>query len=191
MMLHRSKFDRNRGGILSFNPTQFIPILAVATLLFSYSVSFAQDDNPDAAPPPLKQISKGEKEQLAAKTEIKERTVLALQLMDSRIRNAEKLSSERAFPEMYSELGGFHALVENTLNFLLTSGPADGKVLNNLKRFEIGLRSFSPRIETMRRESPDNLEPYIKYLLKYLSQTREKAIEPFYSNTVGPNIRNP
>jgi len=88
---------------------------------------------------------------------------------------------------MYAELGGFQALIDNTLAYLLKAKNDEGKQLNSLKKFEIGLRTFTPRIESLRRELPSNFEPYVKYLIIYVSDTREKAIEPFFSNSVISN----
>jgi hypothetical protein len=42
----------------------------------------------------------------------------------------------------------------------------------------------------MRRDLPIQYEPYVKSLIKYVEDTREKAIEPFYGNTVVPNMRD-
>jgi hypothetical protein len=152
--------------------------------------AWGQDMPTDAAPPPFKLISKSERSQLSAANEVKDHTVLALELMDTRLKGAERSLSNEDYQLMYAELGGFHALMDNTLGFLLRAGPHQGKVLSSLKRFEIALRSFVPRVESIRRELPYNFEPYVRNLLKYISQTREKAIEPFFSDTVTPNTRN-
>ena len=140
------------------------------------SNALAQDES---APPPLKMISKTERMQLAEKTQPKEYTVLALQLMDTRLRSAEKLSTDENYSLMYAELGGFQALMDTTLSFLLKSRSDEGRQLNSLKKFEIGLRTFSPRLEGIRRETPSNFEHYVKYLIRYVSDTREKAMQPF------------
>jgi hypothetical protein len=163
-------------------------------LIFGLSVSAssleAQEVLPDTAPPPLKILSKSEKAQLADKPELKDHTSLALLLMESRLRSAERYRSDENYSLMYDELGGFHALMDNTLDFLLRSSGQGGKSLNSLKKFEIGLRAYMPRIETLRREAPSNFEPYLKILLKYISDAREKAITPFFGDSVIPNIRN-
>lgn len=147
----------------------------------------AQDDPPDLAPPPLKQISKSEKEQLNAETNIKDHTKLALELMAVRLKKAEELSAGEGFDEMFTELGGFHAIMDNTLAFLIKGNTNNGKVLNNIKRFEIGLRAFMPRLEILRRESPTKYETYVRNLIKYLRDARSKAIEPFFGTSVVPD----
>jgi len=88
---------------------------------------------------------------------------------------------------MYAELGEFHALMDGNLNFLLGSNASEGKKLNNLKRYEIGLRAFVPRLEGLRRDLPYAFEPYLKILIKDVDDAREKAMSSFFSNGVVSN----
>jgi hypothetical protein len=163
--------------------------LAVYCLLFGMClVSNVVCQTPDdVAPPPLKMLSKSERTQLADKPQTKEHTSLALQLMDTRLRSAEKLCADENFSLMYAELGGFQALMDNTLSFLLKSDSNEGKQLNSLKKFEIGLRTFAPRIEAIRRDLPSSFEPYVKDLIRFIGDTRERAMQPFFSDTVISN----
>ena len=180
MLLFESKIEhsfKRDHRVLSAGATFFLLVLLAGCAL-------SQNPSDDPAPPPLKMLSKTERAQLNEKTEPKERTSLALQLMESRLKAAEKFQVDENYSLMYAELGGFHALMDNTLDFLLHNSASEGKRLSGLKKFEIGLREFTPRIETIRRESPFNFEPYIKNLLKYISEDREKAIQPFFGNTV-------
>jgi hypothetical protein len=78
--------------------------------------------------------------------------------------------------------------MDNTLEFLLASNTKESKQLNSLKKFEIGLRSYVVRLEVVRRDLPSNFDPYLKTLLKNIDEAREKAIAPFFSDTV---ISNP
>jgi hypothetical protein len=155
-----------------------------AVILGFCSSLYAQDPQEDPAPPPLKMMSKTERSQLTDKLDIKERTNLALQFMDLRVKSAEKFRTDENYSLMYAELGGFHALMENTLDYLLHTPVNEGKRLNSLKKFEISLREFTPRIEALKRDSPANFEPYIKSLLKYIDDARDKAVEPFFRNAV-------
>ena len=83
-------------------------------LLFIFStacVAYAQVEMPpDAAPPPLKIISKAEKEQLASAKEVKDRTKLSLALMDARVKIAEQYLPQEQYEMIFRELGGFHAI---------------------------------------------------------------------------------
>lgn len=144
------------------------------------------DEELDVAPPPVRIMSKGERDQLASRTEVKERTKLALELMNARLTRAEGFTAKSEYPEMYKELGGFHALMDDTLDFLLDSGKTRDSVLNNFKRFELGLRSFAPRLGLIRRELPSEYDPYVKSLIKYLRDARSKAVEPLFGDSVVP-----
>ena len=159
------------------------------SLTFSLSPALAQNEPPDdMAPPPVKNVSKAERSQLDAENEVKKRTKLALELMNVRLMKAEELNSRQEFTEMFLELGGFHGLVDDTLGFLTQVSRGDnGKVLYNFKRLEIGLRTFIPRMEAIRRDLPPRFEFYVRILTKYLRDARTKAVEPLFGDTVVPN----
>lgn len=166
----------------------------VSLFVFSLGITaFAQQPEitniTEIAPPPLKILSKTEKKQLDEVTDLKKRTILALELMDAKLKKIEELDNQNEFAKMYEELGGFHALMDYTLNFLYRNN-ANRKNLNNLKRYEMGLRTFPPRIEVIRRELPIKYESYLRELLKIIRDTRSKAIEPFFGNTVVPNLNS-
>jgi hypothetical protein len=140
----------------------------------------------DAEPPPLKLLSKSEKTQLGAATEIKDRTTLAIALMDARLKLAEDLGAKEAYADMFVELGGFHALMDNTLNFLNRNDDGSRRVLNNFKKFEISLRGFLSRIENIRRELPLKYEFYVRGLVKNVRDARTRAVEPLFDTTAVP-----
>ena len=146
------------------------------------------DFDPNAAPPPVRAMSNSEKSQLEAQQGLKDRTKLALALMSSRLSKAEELNAKGEYAAMYVELGGFHALMDDTLDFL-ESAPRKDKTLDNLKRFEMTLRSFAPRLALIRREIPAEYDHYVRSLLRYLRDARSKAIEPFFGDSVVPNRR--
>lgn len=164
------------------------PFLAAALcfLCFCVSHAVAQPGVDDTAPPPLKVISKEERSQLEAVRDVKKRTQLALDVMSLRLKQAETLMAQEQHDQMYLELGGFHGLMDNTLAFLDKSDQDREKVLNNYKRFELGLRQFRPRLELIRRTIPVRYEPYLRNLIGYLREARTKAIEPFFSDSVLP-----
>ena len=162
----------------------FFSLFIVHCSLFAV---FAQDDPPETAAPPLRTVSKEERTQLAAITDLKARTKFALDLMNARLTQAEKLSSAGDLENMFRELGGFHGLLDNTLEFLEKQDQNNGKVLDNYKRFELGLRLFTPRIETIRRDLPTRYEEYVRKLGQYVRDARAKALDPMFGNTVvGP-----
>ena len=141
----------------------------------------------DTAPPPSRLISSEERSKLNAEPNVKKRTKLALELMDVRLTKAEQLFAAQQFDAMFAELGGFHGLIDNTLTFLQASDRDNRKVIYNFKRFEIGLRSFPPRLGVIRREIPSKYEFYTRHLLRYIRDARAKAVEPLFGESVVPD----
>ena len=161
-------------------------IFALAGLLASPACANAQtDDDFETAPPPLKYVSKQDKALLDSEANPKDRTKTALSLMDARLDDAEKLNAAENFNAMFSELGHFAGLLDNSLNFL-SRQPDDKKNLDNYKRLEIGIRRFMGRLEVVRRELPLRYEKYVRDLIKYLRVSRSRALEPQFSDTVLP-----
>ncbi len=170
----------------NFRAASFYLFLPLAfCLLFSTNV-FTQVQLEDIEPPPLKLLSKTERSQLEAAAEIKPRTKLALELMEARLVKAETFGANEQYREMFDELGGFHALVDNTLDFLNAHDTDSGKVLNNFKRIELSLRKYITRLELIRRNLPVRYELYVRRLVKYTREARTKAVEPLFDTTVVP-----
>lgn len=166
---------------------QMFPVFAIAFFLCLCGSNAAAQPIPnDTAPPPLKFVPKDEATRLEAITDVKKRTQTALELMSARLKQAEMLMAQEQLDEMYKELGGFHGLMDDTLAFLDKMDTGRGSVLNNYKRFEIGLRQFRPRLELIRRDIPLRYEPYLRNLILYLRDARAKAVEPHFSDSVLP-----
>lgn len=158
------------------------------TLCFSSSVCLAQEDY-ELAPPPLKFVTKDEKDRLEGQADLKAKTKLALELMNERLVEGERLNSAGNFDGLFRELGRFRGLVDYTFGFLGKAGSADKKVLDNYKRLEISLRSFMSRVEVIHRELPVKYEEYVRGLMKYLRVARTKALDPQFSDTVLPGVK--
>ncbi len=144
---------------------------------------------PDLAPPPLKIVSKAEQERLDKETDTKARTKRVLELMTARLASAERLRAAGDYDGVFRELGFFHGLMDDGISYLNKRNTGSGKVLDNYKRLEIALRSFVPRLETLRREIPLTHEDYVRKLLIYVREARTKATEPLFADTVIPNRR--
>jgi hypothetical protein len=156
--------------------------LFIFALLAASDLS-AQDVIPhDAAPPPLKLLSKAEKEQLGSAKNVKERTKLSLELMDARVKVAEQYMPQERLEMVFRELGVFHGLVDDALEFLSTSDSDKKKILDNFKRFELGLRTFTVRLELIRRDMPPQREYYLRLLLREMREARAKAVEPLFGD---------
>jgi hypothetical protein len=161
-------------------------LVAMTLLVCSVAATAQETPDDDVAPPPLKILSQSEKDKLGSENDVKRRTKLGLALMDSRMVQAEKFDSADDHDRMFVELGGFHALMDNMLDFLNKSDRDSRQVLHNFKRFEIGLRGFTPRLELIRRDLPLRYELYVRNLIKNLRAARAKAIEPLFDDTVVP-----
>ena len=159
----------------------------VVVLLLTASLHGQDVIGDNLAPPPLRLITQDEKNKLSAESDVKKRTKLGLELMDVRLKQAETHDAAENYDQMYVELGGFHGLMDNMFEYLNSSDKDSGKVLNNFKRFEIGLRGFTPRLEIIRRDLPLRYEHYVRTLIKNLRSTRAKAIEPLFDDSVVPS----
>lgn len=151
----------------------------------------AQPDKYDVsdAPPPLKIISENERKQLNASKDVKERTKLALELMQFRLTNASAKSEATDYSAMFTELGAFHGIMDDMLAFLDRFSQNRDARLNNLKRLEIGLRRMNPQIDLLRRNAPPERERYLFYLSRNVRDARARAIEPQFGDTVLPQAR--
>ena len=168
--------------------------VSLAVFLALIAVGSARSQNvieDDLAPPPLKIISADEKTRLSNETEVKRRTKLALDFMELRLKQAEKLDAAEDYDAMYVELGAFHGIMDNMLDFLNKGDKESGKVLNNFKRFEIGLRGFIPRMEMMRHDMPIRYEHYLRSLAKSIRAARTRAVENLFDDTVVPGEKKP
>ena len=170
-----------------FRVTTFL-LLIVGCLL---PAVYAQPEQTfeDVAPPPLKILSKTEKSQLGAVNDIKERTKLSLVFMEARLLKAEELGAKEEHTEMFLELGSFHALVDDALNFLGKNNNDNGKILNNFKRIELSLRKYITRLELIRRDLPIKYEFYVRRLVRHIRDARTRAVEPLFDDTVVPERR--
>lgn len=147
----------------------------------------AQEEKPkDLVPPPLALLSDSEEEKLNAESDFNKRTQLAIILMDARLKRAEELSSQKNYMESLNELGGFQAIIRNTLNFLNRNNSGRKKVLNSFKRLEISLRQTVPRLEIVRREMPYKYSYRVRELMKFVREARSNAVEPIFSDSVLP-----
>ena len=147
-----------------------------------------EDDPPaDVAVPPLKFLSSDEKKLLEGEKDIKKRTKLSLEFMEARIIKSEKLLVDNSFKDSLNELGGFHAVLDNELDYLVKQNDRSNKFDNFFKNFEIYLRKQVPRLESIRREMPIKYGYYVGKIMKAVREARAKAVEPLFDDTVVPN----
>jgi len=156
----------------------------VIIVLLSFVGADAQQDDPDAPPPPTV-VSKEDKLKLEAKTNVKDRTKLALEMMDMHISAAERFGTDQNYARAYGEFGVFHGLLEHLVNFLERSDRGESKNLDEFKRLDITLRRFGPRIESVRRDMPTEYDEYMRTLLQRVRDVRSRAVDHFFDHSNG------
>jgi len=158
-------------------------ICAGLVLVFSIA-AYAQgsDSEIDDAPPPMRIASKEERDRLATAADAKARTKVVIELMDARIKLAEDAVTRPDPNAVHRELGGFHFLMDDALQYLIRRDVGNSSSGNNFKRYELALRAFAPRIELIRREMPLAYEQYVLSVLKRLREARTRAVEPLFAN---------
>ncbi len=167
----------------------FIILLIACGFLCFPGNSSAQQKLDDLVPPPLNILTKNEKKQLDAETKMKNRTKLALELMEIRLEKSAKFLESNKYRDSLNELGGFQALVRNTLKYLKQYEGRKAS-LKNFKRFEMTLRGFLPKLELIRREMPIEYSYHVRQMMKFVHDTRSKAIEPFYGDVISEKGNN-
>ena len=160
-------------------------IILLTACCFYFSAQ-AQTDAPpkDAAPPPMKAIPKDERNRLEAEKDLKKRTQLSLDLLGEHLTKAEKLTAQNEYQNALNELGNFHAILENILDYLNAHDDHGGKVRNNFKRLEIGIRPTLPRLEIVRRAMPFSYGYYVQIIQKFVRDARSEALDPLFDNSV-------
>jgi len=146
---------------------------------------------PLTAPPPLKVISKEERQQLADARDIKERLKLSIELSDGHLSRAEKLTMQTEYEAASAEVGMYHALIEDALENLSALKQDSNKTRDLYKRLELQLRADGPRLTSMRRVTPLEFAVWIKKVEDFAREGRTEALNSFYGHTVVREKTNP
>jgi len=139
---------------------------------------------PLTAPPPLKVIIKEERQQLEQAKDAKQRLRLTIELSGTHLTRAEQLTTQAAYDAASAEVGMYHALIENALDFLSELNRASDKKRDLYKRLELALRSDGPRLTAMRRITPLEFAVWIKKVEDFARAGRTEALNSFYGHTV-------
>ena len=143
---------------------------------------------PLTAPPPIRVIAKEERAQIDQTGDSKQRVRLTIQLAGARLTRAEQHTAQGNYAEASTEVGGYHALIEDALEFLSTMKRDSNKTRDLYKRLELALRSDGPRLTTMRRTTPLEYAVWIKKVEEFARDGRTEALNSFYGHTV---VRDP
>ena len=173
----------------AFKVKIFFP--AIFCLIFSAPLTVSPQKKKDeipkgVVPPPLGFILKSERKELkAVESNQKKRTKLALSLMASRLEKSQKLAKENQFEKSLSQLGGFKSLLQDTLRFLKKRELKRG-YHKNIKKIEMTLRLFLPKLELIRRKMPFKYSYHVTQLMKTIRKVRDAAMEPLFDDTLIP-----
>jgi hypothetical protein len=181
-----SAYFRNRTKYIF---PQFRVLMLVCLCLSAYllpTTVFAQDEIPsDVAAAPEKILSEVEKKALEIK-DVKKRTKLSIELMETRLRTAEMLVQIPKFQDALKEIGAYQGLLEDSFKFLEQNDLKSEKVQDNFRNLELVLRKQMTRLELIRREMSYKYGWHVQKLMKFVREVRAKAVEPLFSDTVVP-----
>ncbi len=160
--------------------------LVALCLSLSSSTASAQDDRsaPLTAPPPLKILSPTERTQLESARDMKTRVRLTMELAETRLAQAERLTTAQSYDKAATELGIYQGLIEDVMQYLSKTAPNAGKIRDLYKRIELTLREQAPRLETIRRTTPAEYAINVKAAADYARGARTDALNSFYGDTV-------
>jgi len=163
-----------------------LALSALALGPVSVAAQETNDDLPEGVvPPPLNLVSKEERTELEAETKMKNRTKLALNLIEARLAKSEGFSEKEDYQESLNQLGRFQGLIRYTFSYLKKNEDEKGS-FKNFKRFEMTLREFLPRLELLRRELPYKYSYHVGKMIVFVREARADALEPLFEDTVIP-----
>ena len=150
----------------------------------------AQDSQPTPqatplpAPPPFKMIVKDERMQIESTRDSSDRLKLIINFAAAHLTVAEQHTTQGNFEAALTEVGMYHALIENALTFLSSFKRDSNKTRDLYKRLELALRGHGPRLTSMRRITPLEFAVWIKKVEDFARAGRTEALNSFYGHTV-------
>ena len=136
------------------------------------------------APPPMRVVSRLERDQLAAARDPKSRVRTTIELAADHLTRAESLTSQKNFAQASEELGGYLGLIDDAVKFIGGLVRDKGSTRDLYRHLDIALRTHIPRIAVMRRSTPAEYAPSLKAAEEHARDTRADALESFYGHTV-------
>lgn len=161
-------------------------VASAIILVISSSLVVAQPDAhaQEVAPPPLKLISKADREQLNNEKDAKDRVKLTLSLAETYLAGTETKTTEHDYDGAAAAAGKYWALIEDIFVFMKTLKQESNKARDLYKRIELTLRAHGPRLATIRRSTPVAHAVWIKAIEDYARSGRTEALNSFYGHTV-------
>ena len=170
--------------------TQRMFVLASPLLLILVWVPAvcAQDAQPQptplTAPPPFKTILKEERSQIEQTQDAGKRLRMTIDFAAAHLTLAEQQTTQTNYDAAAAEVGMYHALIENALEYLSSFKRDSNKTRDLYKRLEMALRGHGPRLTNMRRTTPLEFAVWIKEVEDFAREGRTEALNSFYGHTV-------
>jgi len=136
------------------------------------------------APPPFRAIPRQERSQIEQITDSGKRLRLTIELATSHLTLAENYTNQQNYEAASAEVGMYHALLQNALNYMAELKRDSNRTRDLYKRLELILRQHGPRLTTMRRITPLEFAVWIKEAEDYAREGRTEALNSFYGHTV-------
>ena len=147
---------------------------------------------PLPAPPPFKMIVKEERSALdSASRDPSRRLKMTIEFADGHLTRAEQHTTREDYNAAATEVGMYHALIENALQFLSSFKRDSNKTRDLYKRLELALRADGPRLTAMRRTTPLEFAVWIKQVEDFAREGRTEALNSFYGHTVEHEPQKP
>lgn len=159
-------------------------LLFVAFVLVPSVCAQEPQPTPLPAPPPFKMIVKDERTQIEQTKDSSDRLKLIINFAAAHLTVAEQHTAQGNFEAASSEVGMYHALIENALAFLSTFKRDSNKTRDLYKRLELSLRGHGPRLTAMRRVTPLEFAVWLKKVEDFARASRTEALNSFYGHTV-------
>lgn len=160
-------------------------LLLLLTILYVPFVSGQESPVQDqAAPPPLKIITREERAQINESKDPKARVRTTLDLAVLRLGEIETQTSARDYPTALASAGRYRALLEDVFGYLKTMKADSNKTRDLYKRIELALRAHGPRLSAVRRGTPSEYSFWMKELEDFARNGRTEALNSFYGHTV-------
>jgi hypothetical protein len=160
-------------------------LLVLACVQLAQAQDAQPQPTPLTAPPPFKMIVKEERTALETSVNDSSRRLkLTIQFAGAHLSAAEQHTARENYEAASVEVGMYHALIENALQFLSTFKRDSNKTRDLYKRLELALRADGPRLTAMRRITPLEFAVWIKHVEDFARDGRTEALNSFYGHTV-------
>jgi hypothetical protein len=162
-----------------------IPVILLLALLYAPALA-GQDPRPldQTAPPPLKIITRLERNQINESKDEKARVKLSIELAEAHLTKAENQTAQQQFDGAAAEAGMYWAVIEDVLKFMTTIEYNNNRKRDLYKRLELSLRAHGLRLTIMRRNTPREYAVWIKDIEEFARSGRTEALNSFYGHTV-------